>query len=498
MMLNRLHPGNRSLLIVQGLCLSAGLSLLTIMPYSLIIIGYERTLLWGIGAAAMLILTVPFLLYCEFDMFEPLSFVMLIVLFGITLRAIYIAAYDNDTINNELLLGRDRDFLLAGGIIILLSLASLVSGYMVRVPALNILRFRLIRKEHWNTLRLFFTVILFSVVGAIAMILFIRKVGIVSITLSTLSSHHSFVVEGATYKLSALGYYRWAASFTVPAFYLYFSWFAGSGKKWFSLLGAGAMLLGLLAAIFPIFDNIRSDVISIIIFALVLWHFLRRKIRIHTVIWTFIFILAIFIAMIMLRVGKYTNVGALASGITGEVILDKLVGNRNLFGIDKTGHIIEAVPRKMPYLLGRSFVSIVFAPIPRTTWIDKPPIHLGPIVGQDIYGTKDESGRGAGIPPGFVPELYMNFGLPGVMIGMFLLGMWLRFIYISFKPHILHNKNAALVYVTITYGFSFCLLGMEFAGAVIFIMKLLIPIFAALWFIGRGKNYATKFFFQKA
>jgi len=482
---------NSSLLIVQSLCLSAGIALFMIAPYSFLVLGLERTLLWIVGVAALLILTLPFLLRREFDMFEPISFVMLIVLFGITLRAIYIAVYDNDTINNELLLGRDRGFLLAGGIIILLSLLALISGYMVRTPKLNIHRFRLFRKNRWRSTRLFFVVFFFTAIGAIAMISFIRKVGIASFALSSISSKHFYVVEGAEYQYSSLGYYRWAASLTVPAFYLYLSWFAASCKRWFSVWGTGVVFLGLLAAVFPFINSSRSGVITILIFAMVLWHFLHRKIRIRTVVWAFGFIVAIFMIMITLRAGKIINVGDIASQITAEAILDRLVGNRNLFGIDKTGHIINAVPKKLPYQFGRSFLSILFAPIPRTLWSSKPPVLLGATIGQVVYETKDEAGRGAGIPPGFVPELYLNFGIPGVIIGMFMLGIWLKFLYKSFRPYLEHNRNAAIIYITLIYGSSFRILGGDFTGALIFVLQLVVPLAVALGFIGRPQGAAS-------
>jgi oligosaccharide repeat unit polymerase len=460
-----------------------------IVPFSLLTLGTERTLLWVVGVAALLILAVPFLLSREFDMFEPISFVLLIVLFGITLRAIYIAVYDNDTITNELLLGKDRGSLLAGGIIILVGLLALISGYMMQTPILNISRFRLFRKVRWRTPRLLLVLLLFTLIGVIAMVLYIRKMGIASFTLSNISTKHFYMVEGAVYQSSALGYYRWAASLTVPAFYLYLSWFAASGKRWFSLWGAGVMILGLFAAVFPFINSSRSGVIEILIFAIVLWHYLRRTIRVRALVWAFVFFVMIFILMAMLRGGKVRSIDDLSSRISVEIILDRLVGNRNLFGIDKTGHIVNAVPGKLPYEYGMSLLSVVFAPIPRTVWLNKPAVLSATSIGEVVYNTVDESGHGSGVPPGFVPELYLNFGSPGVLVGMFVLGIWLKLLYKSFNRHIKSNRNAAVVYITIMYGFSFDILGSEFTSALVGVLRLLIPLVTALWFIGKYPRY---------
>ena len=100
------------------------------------------------------------------------------------------------------------------------------------------------------------------------------------------------------------------------------------------------------------------------------------------------------------------------------------------------------------------------------------------------YQTKDETGRGAGIPPGLVPELYINFSIPGVLIGMLMLGWWLKIVYTTFRPHLQTNKNACIVYVIITYASTFELLGGDFTGAIINILTNFIPIGLSIWFVG--------------
>ena len=40
-----------------------------------------------------------------------------------------------------------------------------------------------------------------------------------------------------------------------------------------------------------------------------------------------------------------------------------------------------------------------------------------------IYQKRDENSPGGGVPPGFIAEMYLNFGYAGVIAGMFISGL---------------------------------------------------------------------------
>jgi len=77
-------------------------------------------------------------------------------------------------------------------------------------------------------------------------------------------------------------------------------------------------------------------------------------------------------------------------------------------------------PQRQPYLWGQSYYRLLFAPVPRALWPEKPEDTqrifaraLDPKLGR----------RGTTVPPGIVGDLYVNFGSFGV-IGMVLWGFF--------------------------------------------------------------------------
>jgi len=86
--------------------------------------------------------------------------------------------------------------------------------------------------------------------------------------------------------------------------------------------------------------------------------------------------------------------------------------------------ILGLVPHQVDYLYGRSYLSIPAAPIPSRIWADKP-MAGGRLTGWLIFG-RDIAG--GGVPPGNIGEAYWNFGIPGVILVMFLFGIVLRWV----------------------------------------------------------------------
>ncbi|MBI9036436.1 MAG: O-antigen polysaccharide polymerase Wzy, partial [Bacteroidales bacterium] len=75
------------------------------------------------------------------------------------------------------------------------------------------------------------------------------------------------------------------------------------------------------------------------------------------------------------------------------------------------------------YKYGETFLRIFYQIVPRSIWPDKP-LDLS-LEAAHLY----LPGARAGTPPGFLPELYMNFGIIGVIIGSITLGIVLSKVY---------------------------------------------------------------------
>jgi oligosaccharide repeat unit polymerase len=225
-------------------------------------------------------------------------------------------------------------------------------------------------------------------------------------------------------------------------------------------------------------------VIEVLIAAVVIWHYLRRPISLRKIGRTIA--VAVLVIMIMTGFRKNTNeVSELVPYLTGEKILEILVGNRNLLGIDKTTYITDAIPGKMHYEFGKTLFLWLVAPVPRAIWTEKPTIAAGDIIGKAIYTNDPAAGAVGGVPPGLVVELFWNFGILGIPIGMFLLGLFLKIVYRSFKDQLSTNKNAVLVYVSLVVPFAFTLLGSNASGTMISLIKSISIVWLALLFVRR-------------
>jgi len=108
-------------------------------------------------------------------------------------------------------------------------------------------------------------------------------------------------------------------------------------------------------------------------------------------------------------------------------------------GFDCLAALIYVVPEKLPFQFGKTFLNLFFAPIPRKIWPGKPVIDETGILGRAVLG------REQGLPPGNIGVWYMNFFIPGVIIGSLLLGYIHKFFYNILKYN-LNSKKAILIY----------------------------------------------------
>lgn len=105
--------------------------------------------------------------------------------------------------------------------------------------------------------------------------------------------------------------------------------------------------------------------------------------------------------------------------------------------------VLNAVPLYHDFLYGGSILSVLYNPIPRIWWPDKPAVASSSILEETQFGR-----RAAGkfnIAVCLPAELYMNFWWPGVIFGMMLFGYISRVFYdtSALNP----NRSKALVHL---------------------------------------------------
>jgi hypothetical protein len=102
------------------------------------------------------------------------------------------------------------------------------------------------------------------------------------------------------------------------------------------------------------------------------------------------------------------------------IALDNRLNQNSLVGLGVISHENDG----MPFVYGATIP--LWALIPRAVWPGKPEVGGGGSVVSDFTGFKVAEGTSIG--PGQVLEFYINFGIPGVLIGFFGLGyllLWL-------------------------------------------------------------------------
>ena len=144
----------------------------------------------------------------------------------------------------------------------------------------------------------------------------------------------------------------------------------------------------------------------------------------------------------------------------------------NFLGVTKTSYIINHAKKNNEYLLGKSLFLWTVAPIPREYWKNKPEISIGKDIAKNIYKKRDDNIAGGGVPPGFIAELYLNFGLVGICTGMFIFGLMCSYSY-----HLIFQKKSLfrfIVYLTIFFPSIFYLIGGDLSRIIIKFIFLLI------------------------
>ncbi len=124
--------------------------------------------------------------------------------------------------------------------------------------------------------------------------------------------------------------------------------------------------------------------------------------------------------------------------------------------------VLEATPASVPYWRGETYYSLLFKPVPRLLYPDKPEAATGQLFGHR-YGFlhADDSLTSQNLPQ--LIELYANFGVLGVILGMFLVGTLYRSV-----QHVLVHPGMGLGAVLSSTSILSKLLWMESGAALVF------------------------------
>ncbi|WP_420453984.1 hypothetical protein [Rubrivirga sp.] len=469
----RPHGARRTVL---GLGLAVVVFALGMAAVSLVVLdSVDLALLNVAGAACLGVLLMVPVLKTDYDVVEPISLVMLAVAVGVTLKPAYIAFGPPAAVDFLMLWRQEPAFLLNGAVLVLVGLAALSAGYLYALPAPRLWRTRLFGQDVWSRNRLLLIGLVAIGVAALSMVLYVDKLGITGV-LQDVSRKRFYQVEGAEFERGALGYYRWGASVVGPVFLFALAWaLTRRGRLGWTVVAVIAVLVAM-AVVFPFFNSSRTKVLMILIEALVIWKCVRGRIPRWLVVSMGVGMLALLLVLTALRpkTGDLTDV----SQVLGvDALLETTVGGRHFLDLSKTSHIVEGVPDRIGYQYGVSYVAWVFMPVPRTVWLDKPPLGAGPIIGREIFDMQR-----AGVPPGMIAEAYLNFGVLGVVLVPLLIGVGLRWVYETFRP-VLSNAAGATVYAVVLIPVAWTTVTGGFSQMVVALFVALLPLAVIIVFV---------------
>jgi oligosaccharide repeat unit polymerase len=107
--------------------------------------------------------------------------------------------------------------------------------------------------------------------------------------------------------------------------------------------------------------------------------------------------------------------------------------------------MIYNIPARHDYFYGSSFAYVFIAPIPRAIWPGKPQPPVKEILYYSLYSYKAIA-SGRAFPN--IGELYANFGMLGIILGMYLFGAIQKLLYRYYK---INQEN---IYVLIAYSIT--------------------------------------------
>lgn len=294
-----------------------------------------------------------------------------------------------------------------------------------------------------------------AILGFMAFLSYASATG--GLDLETLSAKRTVYVPGQAYE-GSFGAQRTVNQFSAVAFWVAVAFYAkdASGKR--SLLrGLVLSTLFVNAVLLPVYSSTRAQVAYTLLIALVI-HFLVSGALKRSAL-----VLATFggtALMGLLTILRDRSQGG-NENITPKTVFtslnEGLVLNLNFTEIFKSVNIMEAVPYRMPFSYGSTFLNYLVAPIPRSVWPDKPIIDSGVGVGTAIYGTD-----GTSIPPGLVGEAYWAFGILGVVTGAPIFGGIIRVLTDRLLASALQDPGYAVVYG----GALFTMAGTALGGSV--------------------------------
>ena len=434
---------------------------------------------WVVGILATLslvVISIPVFTRKDYSLFEPLTFVLMLVAFGTTLKALYIISQtaDNYYVVRRLLIFQSLESLVFGMSIIAVGWVFFVVGYSLPVKSKSLSFIYLPSVKQWHGKRLQVFLILLSIFSIVCLAAFMVSAGVSFADADSLSAKRFSQEAGSAQKrLFNISYYLYrGAAFSKFVCYFTLLWILQKRQSLLSWVGLWFIFSLLQTCFLSFVLSNRAGIVLLLIDCMVLSYYMRQQLNFRKIGFAVAAVAVVLLPMLIVRSTQ---------DLTVMTSLEKTMAGRDMLDISKTCHIINAVPAKIGYQEnGGMLWAWMTAPIPRSMWHNKPLwIERNVLLNQKVFG--DKAGI-AGMPPGMVSEFYWNFGTAGIWIGLFFTGFVFRQIYVMFEDF-QSNPTSVLIYTFIVTRFCMFTFGNDFGSGILKALIDILPVLLVIWYI---------------
>lgn len=324
--------------------------------------------------------------------------------------------------------------------------------------------------------RMLWAVLVLCAISLVSFVLYAPLVGITSIESLLVSQKRFGLVQG---ELTGFGYHRWGISLAGVGVIVGAHAITQHGISWRSGLGGITLVALALTAFYALVTSSRTDVFVVLAVATLTVVAVRqrepRPASIAAATLVAVLAIAAFSGLRLFELEGRSNVAVFSS----DSMLAQIFASGDWMDVGPLSVIVTRVPEQYDYTYGRTVLSLLWAPVPRTVWPEKPPVRIGPELGQRVLGFDPD--RRSGDPPGFIGEMWVNGGLIGVLVGMAVLGALLRWVERLYRASPATAGLSAVPYGLLLVALALVLPTGDVTGTGLFVIQYLLSLTAVLW-----------------
>jgi len=221
-----------------------------------------------------------------------------------------------------------------------------------------------------------------------------------------------------------------------------------------------------------VINQTRGPIVSLIVPLIIFINYQRKRIRVFHGILIVAFLIVVLVGASFLRWSRTVDTKAAGFFLFSEIFTET----------DNYFDVIRNVPDKYPYQYGKTLIPLITNPVPRFILPEKSEYKSAGAIYKDYKRMKHIL---IGVRITFLGELFFNFGLIGITIGMFLWGIILGFFSKNLYPGFdCSNPLKVLLYSFITYTSFFFIAG-DIVAATMATIQFLIPLFVFIALFGK-------------